>query len=156
MARPDRGRPRVLLAEDDADLRHALQLILTHRFGAKVTAVADGHGALEHLRHRHADVVLADLRMPRMDGAALLDQVAARWPGVPCALMSAGPSELLERRRAFGGLAFEKPMEVDHWLAVLARVLALACAPDRHRHPFSRPGRVPGPWPAASRWSPPG
>jgi two-component system, sensor histidine kinase len=58
---------RILLVEDDDAIRKLLELLIQHR-GMQVTSVADGEQALAQLQHRRYDLVVMDLRMPRLDG----------------------------------------------------------------------------------------
>ncbi len=58
---------RVLLVEDDADLREALSEALTER-GLTVVCAVDGQDGLRQLRDAHPDVVVLDLMMPKLDG----------------------------------------------------------------------------------------
>ncbi len=82
-------RPRVLLADDNADMRQYLERLLIENYD--VRAVGDGEAALaEALRHA-PDLVLADVMMPRMDGFALL-RALRNDPGtnsIPVVLLSA-------------------------------------------------------------------
>jgi two-component system phosphate regulon response regulator PhoB len=59
--------PHVLLAEDDPDIRALIEMKLT-AIGLSVECVTDGVAAVEAARARRADLVLLDVRMPRMDG----------------------------------------------------------------------------------------
>ncbi len=63
--------PRILIAEDDADLRLLLRLVL-HRAGHQVTEARDGVEALEVLARETFDVLLLDNLMPRMSGLEVL------------------------------------------------------------------------------------
>jgi CheY-like chemotaxis protein len=65
---------RILIAEDDADLRLLLRLVL-HRAGHQVTEARDGVEALEALTRASFDVVLVDNVMPRMTGVEVLEAV---------------------------------------------------------------------------------
>lgn len=68
---------RVLVADDDRAIRETLRAVLEEE-GYAVVEAADGGRALEILRAQAAPhVVLLDLRMPVMDGAAVLRTVAA-------------------------------------------------------------------------------
>lgn len=60
-------RRRVLLVEDDAEIRDILVRLLA-ALGAQVVAAADGLEGLEHLARWHPDMVLCDLAMPIMGG----------------------------------------------------------------------------------------
>jgi DNA-binding NtrC family response regulator len=75
---------RVLVVDDEENLRHMLGIMLT-RAGYAVDAVANGREALGRLEG--FDVVLCDIRMPEMDGLAFLDALPAGAP--PVVMMSA-------------------------------------------------------------------
>ena len=65
---------RILIAEDDADLRLLLRLVL-HRAGHQVSEARDGVEALESMSRETFDVVLLDNLMPRMSGVEVLESV---------------------------------------------------------------------------------
>jgi len=72
---------RILIADDQDMVRHGFRLILDAQPDMKVVAdAADGATALELARRIRPDVVLADIRMPRLDGLALTRALAG--PGV--------------------------------------------------------------------------
>jgi CheY-like chemotaxis protein len=62
---------RILIVDDDADLRAMVEGILTRR-GYFVRGAADGDEALEEVRQDHFDLIITDLGMPRVDGIDLL------------------------------------------------------------------------------------
>jgi signal transduction histidine kinase len=70
------GRPQVVLAEDNADMRAFIGRILEDG-GCAVRGVADGAAALEAVRHSAPDLVLTDVMMPRLDGFGLLRALRA-------------------------------------------------------------------------------
>ncbi|MFH1177549.1 MAG: response regulator, partial [Acidobacteriota bacterium] len=61
------GKETVLVAEDEAEVRHILVEVLGG-LGYKVLEAVDGLAALELLRHERVDLVLTDVVMPRMGG----------------------------------------------------------------------------------------
>jgi DNA-binding NarL/FixJ family response regulator len=72
---------RILIADDQDMVRHGFRLILDAQPDMKVVAdAADGATALEMARRIRPDVVLADIRMPRLDGLELTRALAG--PGV--------------------------------------------------------------------------
>ncbi|WP_278103084.1 response regulator transcription factor [Microbacterium proteolyticum] len=74
---------RVLLVDDDPLVRSALAHFLTREEGTTVVAEAgDGRDALDQVGRHRPDVVLMDVRMPRMDGIDATAQIAQRWPDV--------------------------------------------------------------------------
>ena len=79
---------RVLVIDDEENLRHYLQLVLGEA-GYRVETAADGVEALEKMQHYTWDIVLCDIRMPRMDGMAFLKEVKARGLEGTVIMMSA-------------------------------------------------------------------
>ena len=80
---------RILLVEDDADVRGACVEVLSG-YAHTVVAVDDGVVALEEIRRAPPDVILLDLIMPkaRLDGIALLSRLTA-GPRIPVIILSA-------------------------------------------------------------------
>ncbi|WP_158624994.1 ATP-binding protein [Corallococcus terminator] len=69
------ARPRVLLADDNADMRDYVRRLLERRY--QVTAVPNGAEALRSARESRPDLVLSDVMMPVMDGIELVRQLRA-------------------------------------------------------------------------------
>jgi len=89
----DLDRPRILVADDNADMRHYLTRLLAERY--RVEAVPDGQAALDAARERHPDLILSDVMMPLLDGLELVQRLRAD-PGlreVPVILLSARAGE---------------------------------------------------------------
>ncbi len=68
-------RDTVLIVDDEADLLHGLKRLITSDLDCRVTLADNGPDALEIIRERPIDVVLADIRMPGMDGISLLQRI---------------------------------------------------------------------------------
>jgi DNA-binding NtrC family response regulator len=79
---------RILVADDEANLRKVLGALL-RREGYLVESVADGAEAIERLERESFGAVISDLRMPNVDGMALLRTITARWPDVPVIMITA-------------------------------------------------------------------
>jgi len=92
-ARTGVARPRVLLADDNADMRGYVTHLLADSY--EVTAVPDGQVALEAALAAPPDLVLSDMMMPRLDGAGLLKALRAdeRTRRLPVILLSARAGE---------------------------------------------------------------
>jgi PAS domain S-box-containing protein len=86
-------RARILLADDNADMRDYVQRLLGSTY--EVEAVGDGEAAFAAALRAPPDLVLADVMMPRMDGLALLKALRAdpRTRTVPVVLLSARAGE---------------------------------------------------------------
>jgi response regulator RpfG family c-di-GMP phosphodiesterase/anti-sigma regulatory factor (Ser/Thr protein kinase) len=70
------ARDRVLLIEDNADLRSYISRMLT-RFGHEVSTAVDGLDGWVHVQNHMPDIVISDIMMPRMDGFELLQKIKA-------------------------------------------------------------------------------
>lgn len=83
------GQPTVLLCDDDPAVREEVRAMLARR-GYAVTTAPDAAAALEHARTETPDVVLLDLRMPRMSGWEALDALRAdeRTRDIPVIVIS--------------------------------------------------------------------
>ncbi|RKH56103.1 ATP-binding protein [Corallococcus aberystwythensis] len=86
-------RPRILLADDNADMRDYVRRLLSQRYD--VTAVANGAEALGAARESRPDLVLSDVMMPVMDGIQLVQQLRAdeALRTLPVILLSARAGE---------------------------------------------------------------
>ncbi len=73
---------RILIADDHTDVQQYLIRLLGRRW--TVEAVGDGREALEAIRTRRPDLVIADVMMPGLDGLELLGVLRRGWPAVSC------------------------------------------------------------------------
>ncbi|HKV13328.1 MAG TPA: ATP-binding protein, partial [Thermoanaerobaculia bacterium] len=87
------GGARILLADDNADMRDYVRHLLSGPY--EVEAVADGESALAAARLCPPDLVLTDIMMPGLDGFALLKELRAdpRTASIPVILLSARAGE---------------------------------------------------------------
>lgn len=90
---PNEGRARVLLADDNADMREYVQQLLSEKY--EVITVTDGESALQNARRHRPDMILTDVMMPRLDGFGLLQAIRAdeSLKYVPVILLSARAGE---------------------------------------------------------------
>jgi two-component system response regulator AtoC len=79
---------QVLVADDEPNLRRVLTAQLV-RDGFEVHPAEDGAEALRLLAEHHIDVVITDLRMPKIDGMELLKRIVADYPDVPVIMITA-------------------------------------------------------------------
>jgi len=78
----------ILVVDDDASIR-ALFTDILETAGHRVTAVPSAEEALSRLSSGAWDLLLSDVRLPVMDGRALLGRVKERWPGLPVVMITA-------------------------------------------------------------------
>jgi signal transduction histidine kinase/DNA-binding response OmpR family regulator len=127
-AEPGRQRPRILLADDNADMRTYVRRLLGRDY--EVVAVTDGAGALEQARRQRFDLVLSDAMMPRLDGfgliAALRADPATRT--LPVILLSAraGEESRVEGMAAGADDYLVKPFSAKELQARVAARLEIA------------------------------
>jgi signal transduction histidine kinase/DNA-binding response OmpR family regulator len=121
-------RYRVLLADDNADMRDYITRLLSGRYD--VEAVCDGPAALAAARDRLPDLILSDVMMPGLDGFGLLKELRAdpRTAGVPILLLSAraGEEAVAEGMQAGADDYLTKPFGAKELLARVQAHLALA------------------------------
>jgi DNA-binding response OmpR family regulator len=111
---------RVLVVDDDQDIRESLAQILTEE-GFDVTSASNGAEALEQIARRAPDVMLLDLMMPVVTGWEVLEVLRRqdRNPELPIVVLSAV--------EAHGGTAYiQKPIGLPKLLALIDAVRSKA------------------------------
>ena len=116
---------RILLADDDRSLRRVLQFKL-EKSGYAVTAVGDGQQALDCLKDSRFDLLLSDIKMPRVDGLDLLEQVRTLQPQLKVILITAHAtvSQAVQAVKLGAFDYITKPFEDDELFAALEKALA--------------------------------
>ena len=122
-----RGKGRVLLVEDDANVR-AIVIRTLRGVGYEVTEAADGVDAMSFLEARDpgVDVVISDVAMPKMDGRQLALLVRERWPDVPLVMMSGYANPELFTDISPGLTLLLKPFRAADLLAAVEEALGSA------------------------------
>jgi CheY-like chemotaxis protein len=69
------GTPRVLIVEDEAELANIVGRWLVRKFGAQVDSAANGRVGLERASACLYDLIVSDIRMPEMDGIAMVQHI---------------------------------------------------------------------------------
>ena len=117
----------VVVADDHPMVREGLEAMLASEGGFEVLALApDGEAALAAVLEHRPDVLLSDVRMPRMDGFALLARVRAEAPATRVLLLAGMPLKAEESRAREEGAAgyLPKDVDLDRLSAALRRVAA--------------------------------
>src|SRR5438445_543510 len=116
----------VLIVDDDPALLQALPEALRLRMDGVTVDVADSAAAaLERIAARDYDVIVTDIKMPGMDGLALMAEIRRRQPDTPT-LMITGHGEYDLAVRALRGGAYDfmqKPIDRDSFVASLYRAI---------------------------------
>lgn len=128
-------RTRILIAEDDADMRDLLQEVLDEA-GYVTIAAGDGRAALAHLEaeNEHFDLVLTDVQMPGVKGDELLRRVRETRAETPVVIITAfgsveGAVEMV-KRGAYSYLT--KPFQTSELLRTIGEALEQS-APQREQ-----------------------
>jgi DNA-binding NtrC family response regulator len=117
-------RARIVLADDEAAARRSLGEILTED-GYAVRLAADGEEALRLVAEEGPDILLTDLKMPRLDGMELLARVRAAYPDVAIVVMTAYGTiaSAVKALRAGAEDYLTKPIDVEELEHLLVAVL---------------------------------
>ncbi len=114
----------ILLADDDDALRRVIQYKLEQE-GYTVTTVSNGEKALSELKTKQFDLVLSDIKMPKLTGVQLLEQVKKIQPTLEVILMTAF-ADLSQAVQAVKLGAFDyltKPFEDDQLIIAIEKAL---------------------------------
>jgi CheY-like chemotaxis protein len=128
------GKRRVLVADDNASLRRALQIVL-ELWGFEVTIAEDGPTALAAARQGHHQAIVMDIRMPKMNGLEVARRIRADPASSAVLLLALSGSGELEDRRAALAAGFDhhliKPVDPE----LLRKLLDGTPAPKTEREP---------------------
>lgn len=117
---------RILIVDDNADLRDSLRLLLA-RLGYDAEAARDGQQAMEIQRRRPAAILITDIFMPRQDGIETIEAFRRNWPSIKIVAMSGGEAvatrDYLEVAPDIGADAvLRKPFTLELLQEVLRRL----------------------------------
>ncbi|KJR46448.1 Response regulator of zinc sigma-54-dependent two-component system [Desulfosporosinus sp. I2] len=113
---------RVLIADDEANMRWVLERALT-KAGYEVETVEDGQLALDRALAERPDLVLLDLKMPKMDGLSVLRMLKENYPDLLMVMMTAhgSTSTAVEAMKAGAQDYLMKPFDIDELLITVAK-----------------------------------
>ena len=103
---PDTPTRRVLVAEDEALIRLDLKEMLEEEGYAVVGEAADGEQAVEMAGRLRPDLVILDVKMPKMDGIAAAERIAGERVAPVVILTAFSQRDLVERAREAGAMAY--------------------------------------------------
>ena len=116
---------RLLLIEDDEQVAE----VLSDAFGSQGHEIVirhTGEEGLAYLTHDRPDAVVLDIRLPKLNGVAVLRQIRASDPSLPVIIMTglATPGEIAEVRRLGVTEIVEKPEVLKNFSEALKRIAA--------------------------------
>jgi PAS domain S-box-containing protein len=120
------SQPRILIVDDDAALLEALPTTLQIRMpDTQVDTCDSALAALEKIAQTDYDAIVSDIKMPEMDGLALLGKIHSLRPDTPTLLIT-GHGEHDLAIQALRGAAYDfiqKPIDRDYFIASLNRAI---------------------------------
>jgi signal transduction histidine kinase/ActR/RegA family two-component response regulator len=123
---------RLLLAEDNPDIRVSTTALLTH-LGAEVVEAVDGVEAVDLCAREVFDLVLMDVRMPRLDGLEATRMLRKQGVGVPIVALTADAVHEHRQECLAAGCSAHvaKPIDVDRLIAIIREMAPAPLAPSR-------------------------
>ena len=119
------GRARVLVAEDEALIRLDLVELLTGEGYDVVGEAGDGEQALSMARELEPDLVVMDVKMPKMDGISAASVIAEERIAPVVMLTAFSQRELVERAREAGAMAYVvKPFDASDVVPAIELAMA--------------------------------
>ena len=113
---------KILVVDDEPANLRLLRYVLDHK-GYETAQAKDGLEALELLAQSRFDLVISDVRMPRMDGVALARHIVSSQPITPIFLMTAYQFDSREDISALNVPCLGKPFSFDQLLSRIRKSL---------------------------------
>jgi CheY-like chemotaxis protein len=110
---------RVLICDDDADIRTALRAVFEDGNVAVEEAV-DGDEGVEAVRRQPPDLLILDFMMPRRDGISALAEIGPEFPDLPVLMVSAYLEDVGDIAEALGARCIVKSDFLEHAVELLA------------------------------------
>jgi DNA-binding NtrC family response regulator len=126
------SRENILVVDDEPDMRDALTAAL-RREGLCVSTATNGIEALEKVQAQQFDLIITDVRMPRMGGLALLQEMKRTTAAIPVVMMT-GYGRIEDAVEAMKAGAFDyllKPFSLEDLKAVVTKALVSRSGPVR-------------------------
>ena len=116
--------PTILVVDDEASIRRTLREILEYE-DFEVEEAVDGEEALEAIREHSYDLVLLDVKMPKVDGMEVLESIAEEATDLPVVMISGhGTIETAVEATKLGAYDFvEKPPDLNRLLLTVRNAL---------------------------------
>src|SRR5262245_7070161 len=127
------AKEQILVVDDEANLRRVLSAQLS-REGYEVHTAEDGEAALSYLKEHHIDLVITDLRMPRMNGLDLLRAALRDDPTLPVVILTAhGTVDNAVEALKTGAFDYiTKPFDQDEVRMVVQKALRTRALSSQH------------------------
>jgi DNA-binding response OmpR family regulator len=115
---------RILIAEDDKNARRLMAAVLT-RYGYEPICAENGEEALEILDHKHVDLIILDVMMPRMDGYEFTNTLRTSGNNIPILMVTARETQEDKKRGFIIGADdyMVKPVDEEEMILRIAALL---------------------------------
>lgn len=125
---------RILVVDDEKNYLLVMEALLSDA-GYSVTTINDPEMALEYLDESEVDVVITDMKMPKLTGQEVLQLVKKRWPHIPVLIMTAfGSIESAVEVMRFGAFDYiTKPFANDELLLSVHNAVELSKAHQQYQ-----------------------
>ncbi len=114
----------ILIADDEVNILSGLEIAFTEE-GWNVLCASDGLDAWEKINKNDVDLVITDLKMPKMDGYELLKKISSSYPRLPVIVLTGhGTIETAVETMRDGAVDFfTKPVDLDKLLLVVKKTI---------------------------------
>jgi DNA-binding response OmpR family regulator len=134
---PDIIRKKILVVDDEADVRNFLKAALIEA-GFDVILAEDGNIALEEVKKQIPDLISLDLVMPKKSGAKFHRELSKHkeWSKIPIIIVTGharddlGKSDLKELTMSGPGVYLEKPVKPHNYIAAIKKILNMDTTED--------------------------
>ena len=115
---------KILIIDDEASIRRTLREVLEYE-GFKIDEAGDGRAGLKAILQNTYDVVLCDIKMPKIDGMELLDEVMDKMPDLPIIMITGhGNEETAFEAAKKGAYDFiQKPIDLNRVLLTIRNAM---------------------------------
>jgi two-component system chemotaxis response regulator CheY len=123
------GNGRILVVEDDSDVRRAIRLML-EKAGYDILEAADGQAAIEAIHTGEnqlvVDAIICDMRMPKINGLQAIAYFKTHFPHVPVVVLTGFPDTEMAVSCLRDGVVdyLVKPVDSEHLQSAISRAMA--------------------------------
>ncbi len=114
---------KILIVDDEENARIGLSKLLSQE-GYQVSAVGNGHEALDFLGNEQVSLVITDINMPEMDGLVFLRELNREYPSTDVIMITAygGVESYLEAMNLGAFEYLNKPIKLDELKSVMRKI----------------------------------
>ncbi len=135
VVRDDMEQPRILVVDDEESMGKFMQIMLSKE-GYDVIAVQSGAEAVEQIKNKNFDLIIADLMMPKMDGISFLRTLKEKKPKLPVIMITGFSLAYTQQRATQEGADgyLVKPFKIEKIEELVKNLLGER--PEKRTQPF--------------------